>query len=143
MDNSFPFPLDFSALNRGDAIAPETIERVYGVKRDTAEFAFKAMHLKKQIQTYFLMHRSDLPSVVSDHGFLRILTHVEQNEYVASEQQRNIRAFIRRNAEDLYIQERELSEEDQEKRRRRLLVNAWKIAQLRKHEVPKITNAKG
>jgi len=131
-----PHPIDFDALERGMVVPSEQIERVYGHFYGTMKYAFDVMTLKKMIQDHFRDVKNDTVSVVETRGSLRILSHKEQDEYVQTDKGRAVARFIRRHREDLGTDERFLTEEAKAARDKRLLLDSWKVQQLRKRKPP-------
>ena len=149
-NGEFLYPIDFSKLSRGDKIGIKELEKAFGFKEGTPEYAFKSMGLKIQIQAYFMRDRGDLPSIEFDHGVLCVLTHEEQDAYVQRQLSASVRKFSRAHREDQYTDESYLSASNREKRRQRLATNGWKLLMLKKKKPPaladeqkKLTERKG
>lgn len=72
------FPLDFDALQKGDVIPSQKIEKIYQVNllRDPSKFQLRALGLSQQIHD----ERPDLLARV-DGNTVRVMTDVEAEEW--------------------------------------------------------------
>jgi len=89
------YPLDFNALQKGDVIPPEQIEKIYNVNReDVKAYQLKKLVLASQIERE-LGDRGRSVTVRGDGDSLRILTDPEAAEYNAKRFRHGLRAATR------------------------------------------------
>lgn len=136
-----PYPIDMAALERGSVIPPDDIEGAYGVNRTHRDYGMSMLRMRTEVYQYFMRERADCVTICNQGDALRLLTHQEQAEYVPRAQARAIRSFAKRHREDLAIDEEQLTPEERERRRVRLLKSSWLLQQSRK-KPPKLPEAK-
>lgn len=91
-----PYPLDFDALQKGDYIAPETVERITGVNRDSAHYSLKIMGLIASITERLAEREIPLHVVVrQENRGIRIEQDWPASAYVYSEAERARRSIAR------------------------------------------------
>lgn len=139
------WPFDMGGLQRGSRVDSSVVESAYGAQVGTQEYALAALQARELIQRYFEVERHEVVSVrvESRSGDILVLDHEEQSVYTEAGKKRAIRQFARRHYEDLGVDAAKLSDEERARRDRRILVDSWKLQQLRKHKVPEIGTGKG
>lgn len=143
MTEAKPYPLDFAALQRGSVVTAEEIAEITGKRPGTDNYSLAAMRLAGMVKKYFRDERGDIVSVTVRKHSIVVLDHQEQDRYVQTGKRRALGQFVRRHKEDLGTDERRLDDESKTRRRRRLLVDSWKLQQLRKQDVPQLPKGKG
>jgi hypothetical protein len=134
------YPLDFEALNRGDTIPAERIERIYGISRNHRDYWSKQLRLRDQIEDHFLSVRGDDVSVKIESGDLVILGHRDQAHYTQQRARAAIRQYGKSFRKASAVDQSHLSDEERERHDRFVHVTGFRIQQLRKQPPPRLTD---
>lgn len=135
--NAERWPLDFEALKRGDVVPVSHVERIAGVKRDDAAFAFHALKLAKDIEHYFETC-GDVVCVKSVRGSLHVLTHSRQAEYVQQRARHHVHGYATSYRKALGVDRALLTDEARKRLDRFLQTTAFRLQQMRKPPPPEL-----
>lgn len=114
------YPLDFSALDKGQLLEIETLEAVFAQRYETSnDWDLQLMKLQGLIHA----HRSDI-TVTIDRDRLRVLTDAEASEHNAQLVARGARLIMSRNERLLSVDRGQLDADQSIKHDRRVLVSS-------------------
>lgn len=88
------YPLDFSALSKGDSVSVEKMESIFGVPRTHPDYPWKVMALSKRIEDE-CEALGKLFTVCQRNGSLCILSDDDAHSYNRNEHERAVRIMAR------------------------------------------------
>jgi hypothetical protein len=122
MENAEIYPVDATALSKGDLISPEQIERCYGITRDDSRYPFRQMELAKYVEKEKRLAGD--PVVVKSEGLgVRILTDAEAVEYTNRRYEAHIAGLGYELARGLSVDVKNLDGPQKAQHERNLIVN--------------------
>lgn len=131
------FPLDFDALNRGDYLSAEAVEKATLARRSDDGFWHKVLRLKEMIRDHF-ESRGEIVTVRSEGDGLRILVHTEQAEYAQDRERRAIKQVLISRKEAQGVDVLQLGDEQRERFERWKHRNAFRTQQMLKPPPPRL-----
>lgn len=123
-------PLDFDALQKGDALAPETIEKITGFPIGTRRYELGVLQLRQRILRE-LEDRGRPVTVAVDGGCLRILTDEEAAEYNPHQFRVGFRKLLRAHRRALHVDASQLTAEQRAALERSIVVQSKMISAAR------------
>jgi hypothetical protein len=135
------YPLDFDALNKGDIIPVEKIERITESRFGSMDYQLRAMQLRELIRRK-LEARGLIVAIRFDHGHLRILDDAEASVYASDAIQLALRKAISAHKTQLAVDAQQLTDEESDAHERRLIRDGRMIQALAQAglNVPAITH---
>lgn len=124
------YPIDTSAIHKGDEFSVEKVEQITGLERDTTAFRLAALGLQSLIQK-----RTGFTVKALTTGGLRVLTDPEASEHNRRQFEHNMRGMFLRHELNLNVDRTALSEEQLARHDRALTSQAAYLAVLaREHK---------
>lgn len=139
------YPFDFSAYSRGAVVPNHIIRKAYPGLSDE-QFELRKLALKDEMESYFEETYHEAFCIKCTKEGLQILTHHEQFEYTEKEQRRHWRGIMKMHRKDCGTDAASLTEEQQERRRDRILRNSKLFQmrlQVRRMKLPELEGPKG
>lgn len=129
-----PPSLNLSALQRGDVLTVEMLERITGEQRGTDKYRLAAMYWVSQIHRHF----DGKVSVRLLQDAIHVLNPQEQDEFAQSDEKYCLRRLRRRVREDEHNDVSRLTDEQLSRRDDRLHRMKWILQQARRKKLPKL-----
>lgn len=133
-------PLDFDALQRGDNLSVERVERAVEVPRTHEHYRLRQMRLACTIREYFYHERGDKVVVRCCGDGVQILTHKEQTDYAPQVKRRGLRALAGSYAMACGVDPQSIDEDRRLSLENFKHVTAFQLQQLRKPPPPLLTD---
>lgn len=128
------YPVDVSALSKGDEIAVDRVQTIVGLKYEHRAFSLKALALAEWIEREMIA-RGEAVTVIAIKGALRVLTDGEAAKYLTGRfgaHEAGLRRSARAKAQ---VDRSKLTEAEREKHDRELTVMGAKLTRLRGREL--------
>jgi hypothetical protein len=132
------WPLDFAALRRGDVLSADAMEAATGRTRDSEDYWRHLLRIKQMVVDYF-EEAGDAGVIVTtrDDG-LQILTDEEAAIYVQDRARKARKDFAWSVLKGSLVDRNKLTNETRASLDRWLIVNSFRLQQLRKTPPPEL-----
>lgn len=133
LDHAKPFPLDFDAIKKGDRIPPETVCNYFEIEQSSRMYSLAALNFAKEIQRE-LAARGRYVMVCIRKDFVCVMTDAEAAEHVEREFEVKLASARKLHAHAQTIDRSNLDTATSARLDRVLMVQAAKLAAVRKAE---------
>lgn len=123
-------PLDFDALEKGDRIEIEQLEKILLTNRESPRFGLRCAGLCKRIERE-LRHRGYIITVRIERGAVLICTDADASEYNRKRFQRHRRGLVRSHTRNLAVDRRNLAAEQDKLHEEAILFEAALLGAIR------------
>jgi hypothetical protein len=120
-------PIDFDAIQKGDALSPSQLEEITGKKQGTSAYAFAVMQLSQRIANE-CASRGKIFTIAIVQQHLRVLTDEEASVYNDKQYRAKWRGMKRNHFNNMAVDASKLSDSQRSKHERNILVQAGLLA---------------